>query len=43
MAEVQVLAVSVLEVMVAAQAAVTVEVPPVAQAVQAVLQVLYWQ
>ena len=41
MAEVQVLAVSVLEVMVAAQAAVTVEVPLVALVALAEVQVLY--
>jgi hypothetical protein len=41
MAEVQVLAVSVLAVMVAAQAAVTVEVPLVALAVLAEVQVLF--
>lgn len=41
MAEVQVLAVSVLEVMVAAQAAVTVEVPLVALVVLLAAQVLY--
>jgi hypothetical protein len=41
MAEVQVLAVSVLEVMVAALVAVTVEVPLVALAVPAEVQVLF--
>jgi hypothetical protein len=41
MAEVQVLAVSVLEVMVAAQAAVTVEVPLVALVALAEVQVLF--